>query len=250
MTVMENAGVKALAEILVKNKGRAVALTGAGISTESGIPDFRSPGTGLWNRIDPMEYLSVEALYARPETFWKYFAEIFGPTLEAEPNAGHLALAKLETAGYITGVITQNIDGLHQKAGSRTVFEVHGHLRTVHCQSCGRTYPLTEALARLKNEPIPHCPECGGRLRPDVVLFGDMMPVAFTQAVAAVERSSLVLVVGSSLTVSPANSLAFRTPHLAIINREPTPADGRADVVIREGAGETLSAVLKELGLA
>ncbi|MDK2883343.1 MAG: NAD-dependent deacetylase [Bacillota bacterium] len=250
MTVMENAGVKALAELLAKNKGRAVALTGAGISTESGIPDFRSPGTGLWNRIDPMEYLSADALYARPETFWKYFAEVFGPTLEAKPNAGHLALAELEEAGYITGVITQNIDGLHQKAGSRTVFEVHGHLRTVHCESCRQTYPMTEALAWLKKEPIPHCPECGGRVRPDVVLFGDMMPPAFTQAVAAVERSSLVLVVGSSLTVSPANSLAFQTHHLAIINREPTPADGRADVVIRSAAGATLSAVLKELGLA
>lgn len=247
---MADTDVRSLAELLAANKGHAVALTGAGISTESGIPDFRSPGTGLWNRIDPMEYLSVDALYARPETFWKYFAEVFGPTLAAQPNAGHLALAKLEAAGFITGVITQNIDGLHQKAGSCTVYEVHGHLRTVHCQSCGRTYPMSEALALLKKEPIPHCPECGGRVRPDVVLFGDMMPVAFSQAVAAVERSSLVLVVGSSLTVSPANSLAFQTPHLAIVNREPTPADCRADVVLSGGAGDTLSAVLRELNLA
>ncbi|HHY92486.1 MAG TPA: NAD-dependent deacetylase, partial [Firmicutes bacterium] len=116
---MVDTGIRTLADLLQANKGRTIALTGAGISTESGIPDFRSPGTGLWNRIDPMEYLSVDALYARPETFWKYFAQVFGPTLDAQPNAGHLALAKLEAAGFTTGVITQNIDGLHQKAGSR-----------------------------------------------------------------------------------------------------------------------------------
>lgn len=238
--------VRALAELLRENRG-AVVLTGAGISTESGIPDFRSPGTGLWSRIDPMEYLSVDALYGRPETFWKYFAEVFGPTLAAQPNAGHLALARLEAAGYVGTIVTQNIDGLHQKAGSCNVLEVHGHLRTVHCQGCHRAYPMEEALARLKKEPAPHCPGCGGRLRPAVVLFGDMMPPAFAQAVSAVERSGLVLVVGSSLTVSPANSLAFRTPHLAIINREPTPADARADVVIRAGAGEALTELVQQL---
>lgn len=239
--------VQALARLLESCRGRTAVFTGAGMSTESGIPDFRSPGTGLWSYIDPMEYLSVDALYARPQTFWKYFAQVFGPTLDAQPNAGHRALAVLEKEGYVHTIITQNIDGLHQKAGAENVLEVHGHLRTVHCRSCGRTYPMKEALAQLPKKSVPCCEKCGRHVRPDVVLFGDMMPVAFNQAVQAVERSQLVLVVGSSLTVSPANTLAFHTPHLAIVNRDPTPADGRADVAVRGLAGETLPAVIQEL---
>ncbi|MGI6605203.1 MAG: SIR2 family NAD-dependent protein deacylase [bacterium] len=240
--------VKVLAD-LFRTERQAVVLTGAGISTESGIPDFRSRGTGLWNRIDPMEYLSADALYSQPEVFWRHFAAVFGPTLAAEPNIGHKAVARLEDAGYIRAVVTQNIDGLHQEAGSKTVLEVHGHLRTVHCSRCQRKYPLSQVLQDLEAMPIPRCQYCSGSLRPDVVLFGDMMPPAFSRAVEVVEQSTLMLVVGSSLMVSPANSLAFRTKHLAIINREPTPADGRADVVIHAGAGETLQSLLKELQL-
>lgn len=249
MTKVPLSPIQALANLLNQYRGRTVVLTGAGISTESGIPDFRSPGTGLWNHIDPMEYLSVDALYARPQTFWKYFAQVFGPTLDAQPNAGHIALAKLEKAGYIHTIITQNIDGLHQKGGAENVLEVHGHLRTAHCRSCGCTYPMEQALSQLSKEPIPRCEKCGSSLRPDVVLFGDMMPVAFSQAVQAVETSQFMLVVGSSLTVSPANTLAFHVPRLAIINRDPTPAEGRADVVIHGSAGDTLTAVIRELGL-
>ena len=241
--------IQALAHLLEQYRGQTVVLTGAGVSTESGIPDFRSPGTGLWSHIDPMEYLSVDALYARPQTFWKYFAQVFGPTLDAQPNAGHIALAALEQAGYVHTIITQNIEGLHQKGGADNVLEVHGHLRTVHCRSCGRTYPMEKALSQLPNEPVPRCEKCGHSVRPDVVLFGDMMPVAFSQAVQAVEKSQLLLVVGSSLTVSPANTLAFHTSRLAVINRDPTPANGRADVVIYGTAGDTLTAITRELGL-
>ncbi|HHV07520.1 MAG TPA: NAD-dependent deacylase [Firmicutes bacterium] len=246
---MQQSEVQALANLLKRHRGQATVFTGAGISTESGIPDFRSPGTGLWSHIDPMEYLSVDALYARPHNFWKYFSKVFGPTLDAQPNAGHIALAALENAGYIHTVITQNIDGLHQKAGAKKVLEVHGHLRTVRCNSCGRQYPMKEALAQLPKVPVPRCDDCGHSVRPDVVLFGDMMPPAFTQALQAVEQSQLVLMVGSSLTVSPANTLAFYASHLAIVNRDPTPADGRADVVVHGTAGQVLTAVTEELKL-
>ncbi|HKM40147.1 MAG TPA: NAD-dependent deacylase [bacterium] len=244
---MQKTQVEALAKLLNKHRGQAVVFTGAGISTESGIPDFRSPGTGMWSRIDPMEYLSADALFSRPETFWKYFKEMFGPTVDAEPNAGHFALAMLEEAGYINTIITQNIDGLHQKAGAQNVLEVHGHLRTTHCRGCGHTYPLKEALAQLPGRPAPQCQSCGQPLRPDVVLFGDMMPAAFNEALQAAERSQLVLVVGSSLSVSPANTLAFRASHLAIVNRDPTLADGRADAVLHGTAGAALTAIVKKL---
>ncbi|MGI6129441.1 MAG: SIR2 family NAD-dependent protein deacylase, partial [bacterium] len=207
--------IEALTSLLEQCRGRTVVFTGAGISTESGIPDFRSRGTGLWNHIDPMEYLSADALYARPETFWKYFSKVFGPTLNAKPNAGHLALATLEKAGYIHTTITQNIDGLHQKAGAQNVLEVHGHIRTVRCNRCGSTYPMETALAQLSKRPQPTCEKCGQGVRPDVVLFGDMMPPAFGQAMQEVQRSQLVLVVGSSLTVSPANTLAYHSGRLA-----------------------------------
>lgn len=240
--------IKALATLLSQHRG-AVVLTGAGASTESGIPDFRSPGTGLWTQIDPMEYLSTDALFGRPEVFWQYFAVVFGPVLDAAPNAGHIALAKLEASGYINAVITQNIDGLHQKAGSSKVFEIHGHLRTAHCLRCGHTSSLKEAFAQLKARPVPRCPECRGMLRPDTVLFGDPMPPAFYEAEQLAARTELMLVIGSSLTVWPAASLAYRTRKLAIINREPTPADSRADVVIHGKAGKTLEALVQHLGL-
>lgn len=241
-------GTKALAVLLAQHRG-AVVLTGAGASTESGIPDFRSPGTGLWNHVDPMEYLSTDALFGRPEMFWKYFSTVFGPVLDAAPNAGHIALAKLEAAGYINAVITQNIDGLHQKAGSRVVLEVHGHLRTARCLKCGRSCPLAGAFSQLTTRPVPRCPECGGTLRPDTVLFGDPMPPAYYEAEQLAARAELMIVIGSSLTVWPASDLAFRTPHLAIINQEPTPADARADVVVQARAGKTLEALAQHLGL-
>lgn len=237
-----------LAQLLRAHPG-AVALTGAGISTESGIPDFRSPGTGLYNFIDPMEYLSVDALMGRPTMFWKYFSEIFGTVIDVQPNSGHRALALLEKAGFISAIATQNIDGLHQKAGSKTVYEVHGHLRTARCGDCEKSWPLSEALKQVGEGKLPHCPECRGDLRPDVVLFGDMMPEAFSHALDAARAADLVLVVGSSLAVSPANMIAMQGGRVAIINREATPLDDRADVVIHGGAGEILMGVVAELGL-
>ncbi len=242
---MNDEAIGRLAELL-REARNAVALTGAGISTESGIPDFRSPQTGLYATIDPMEYLSVDALNSRPEQFWKYFVEVFALP-KAEPNAGHLALVRLEEQGYLSAIITQNIDGLHHKAGSQRVFEVHGHLRTVHCTGCGRTWPMEDASGQVQAGELPTCGECGAGVRPDVVLFGDQMPPAFQDAFEAAQSADLVLVVGSSLSVSPANMLAFQRNRLAIVNRDPTVADGAADVVIHGSAGETLTALVEEL---
>jgi NAD-dependent deacetylase len=224
----------------------AVGLTGAGISTESGIPDFRSPG-GLYDQIDPMDYLSVEALSYRPERFWRYFIEVFAPVVDYDPNAGHQALAQLEAAGHLLGVITQNIDGLHTKAGSENVIEVHGHLQTVHCTRCAVSAPLPEAAAQVKAGGLPVCSECGGAQRPDVILFGDMLP-ELDNAMELASSVDLVLVVGSSLSVTPANYIAFQSHRRAIINRDPTMADDFCEVVINASAGETLSALVEGLG--
>jgi len=232
---------------LFREERNAIVLTGAGISTESGVPDFRSPGTGLYETIDPMEYLSVRALYVRPTAFWQRFTEVFEPATLAEPNAGHAAVARLEEAGFISTVVTQNIDGLHQKAGSRNVLEVHGHLRTARCFGCANSFPLGAAFEQARAGTLPTCSECGEMLRPDVVLFGDMMPEAFDRAVEAARSAELMLVVGSSLSVSPANTLAFDPTRLAIINRDPTPFDERADLVINAPAGETLTALVNAL---
>lgn len=248
MEITPNDAIAQLAD-LFRAYGPAMVLTGAGISTESGIPDFRSPGTGLYNSIDPMEYLSVQAMQSRPAVFWKYFTETFQPVAKVEPNGGHIALARLEADGYISAIATQNIDGLHQKAGSRSVFEVHGHLRTCHCYSCKNTFPSDTAFGQVHAGSLPTCPDCRGALRPDVVLFGDMMPEAFTQALDAARDCGLILVVGSSLTVSPANSLALESRRLAIINRKPTPFDEHAKVVISGASGVTLGALAEELGI-
>jgi len=220
----------------------APVLTGAGLSTESGIPDFRSPG-GLYSQIDPMEYLSTDALYDHPARFWKYFGEVFAPATEKQPNAGHIALARLEEAGFVGLIATQNIDGLHDKAGSRLVLELHGHLRTCRCEHCSTSHTLRECLAQLERRPEPLCKACARRVRPDVVLFGDMLPRDFTEALDVVHEAPFLLVVGSSLTVSPANSLAFEAQRLVIINRDETLADERAELVIHGSAGALLTAL-------
>lgn len=233
--------VDRLAALLLACPG-AVVLTGAGISTESGIPDFRSPGTGIYANDDPAEVLSVEALARRPERFWGFFASSFEGSYGAQPNAGHVALARLAQAGHVGTIVTQNIDDLHERAGSPEVLHVHGHLRTARCRR-GHVHGLEQALGQLQARPVPVCPDCAGPIKPDVVLFGDQMSPDFERAIARLHDSDLVLVVGSSLAVYPANQLAFLARRLAIINRDPTPADGRASVVVRGSAGEALSAL-------
>jgi NAD-dependent deacetylase len=225
---------------LIRSAKRVVAFTGAGISTESGIPDFRSKGTGLWEKVDPMAILSVKALKRNPQRFYQDGFVHFLNLESAKPNPAHEVLGWLEQKKFLAGVITQNIDGLHQKAGSQKVLEVHGHLRTGHCMRCKKKYKMLNIRHLLESGKIPPMCSCGGLLRPDVTLFGDPMPRDFWSATAEVEQSDFLLVVGSSLTVSPANSLASIAKQVAIINLETTSFDRQADLVIQEKAGKVL----------
>lgn len=219
-----------------------LVLTGAGVSTESGIPDFRSPGSGLWENHDPMEILSTRILWHKPQIFYQVGFPILMGFKNAQPNPAHQVLALWEQKGIVKAVVTQNIDSLHFKAGSRRVLEIHGHLRTGHCQSCRQTYPIEVIEEKVKQKDIPpHC-SCGGIIRPDVVLFGDMLPPSFTEAEKLSHQFPL-LVVGSSLQVSPANFLPAHAPFLVIVNLSSTPFDARADYLIRGKAGEVLTRI-------
>jgi NAD-dependent deacetylase len=225
-----------------------VVLTGAGVSTESGIPDFRSP-TGIWARYDPTEYATIDAFLADPVKVWEFYAKRLDVLGEAEPNDGHRALADLERRGWIRAVITQNVDGLHARAGTRELVEVHGSLRSAVCLDCGEDVPMAEAVALL---PAPACPRCGRILKPAVVMFGEYLPAAaMDQAHRLAGEARLLLVVGSSLEVYPVASLPEETLAaggvLAIVNRGGTQFDAHAAVVVDAGAGETLSALAAAL---
>ena len=235
--------VSALAA-LVRERQPCVVLTGAGISTESGIPDFRSP-TGIWAQYDPMEYATIEAFRRDPAKVWEFYARRFEALTRAEPNAGHLALAELEQRGLVSAVVTQNVDGLHLRAGSQEVIEVHGSMRTAVCLDCGAEVPLDPAAAQ--------CPRCGSILKPGVVMFGELLPEgAMERASELVRAAGVLLVVGSSLEVYPVAGLPEEAltsgGALAIVNRGPTPYDRVATIRIEGGAGETLSALMRELG--
>jgi NAD-dependent deacetylase len=226
-------------------------LTGAGISTESGIPDFRS-ATGVWTQYDPMEYATIRAFRRDPVKVWEFYALRFSVLTQAEPNAGHRALAELESRGLVEAIVTQNIDGLHQRAGSRKVLEVHGSIRTASCLECGEQVSLEEVVASLRDRAAPPCPRCGAILKPDVVMFGELLPVAaLDSAVELARGAGLLLAVGSSLEVYPVAGLPEETVAaggaLAIVNRGPTPFDRLAAIRIDSSAGETLAAVEAEL---
>jgi NAD-dependent deacetylase len=225
-------------------------LTGAGISTESGIPDFRSAG-GIWARYDPLEVANIEAFRRDPARVWEFYALRLDVLSRAEPNDGHRALAELEERGWIRAVITQNVDGLHQRAGSRDVVEVHGSLRDAQCIHCGVRVPMAAALEQL---PLPACPECGEVLKPGVVMFGELLPVeAIERAQRLAAEAGLLLVVGSSLEVHPVAALPGETlaagGAVAIVNRGGTPWDSRAELVLEAGAGETLRALAAALDI-
>jgi len=234
--------IRDTAHILVQKKPWIV-LTGAGISTESGIPDFRSPGTGLWENVDPMEILSVRTLREDPRTFYRLGLSVLLRFRDAAPNLAHHILARWEREGLTNGVITQNIDDLHRRAGSKRVLEIHGHLRSFLCEQCGSDTPTTEVEKQVKSRVPPLC-GCGGLLRPRVVLFGDMLPPVFQEA-EELARCHPLMVIGSSLQVSPANFLPSLAPVLGVINREPTSFDQRAVFVLRQSAAETLTALDK-----
>jgi NAD-dependent deacetylase len=232
--------VEALAELLEARRP-CVVLTGAGISTESGIPDFRSPA-GIWAQYDPMEYATIDAFLADPVKVWEFYGQRLALLDGAQPNDGHRALAELEDRGWVGAVITQNIDRLHERAGSCALVEVHGSIRTSSCLACGTVVPFAEVVALL---PVPACPSCGRILKPDVVMFGEPMPeTAISRATQLAARAGVLLVVGSSLEVYPVAGLPLETlaagGSLAIVNRGSTQFDARASVTIDGGAGETL----------
>jgi NAD-dependent deacetylase len=244
---MHRMSVERLAD-LMHARPPCVVLTGAGISTESGIPDFRSP-TGVWAQYDPMEYATIDAFLENPAKVWDFYGKRLATLDDAQPNDGHLALAELEHRGWVTAVITQNIDRLHERAGSRALVEVHRSIRTSSCLVCGTVVPFAEVVALL---PVPGCPNCGRILKPDVVMFGELLPeAAMARALELAATAALLLVVGSSLEVYPVAGLPLETlaagGSLAIVNRGSTPFDRRASVTIDRGAGETLRALASAL---
>jgi NAD-dependent deacetylase len=233
---------------LLQERQPCVVLTGAGISTESGIPDFRS-ATGIWARVDPTEVATIDAFARDPERVWRWYGPRITSLLEAEPNAGHRALAELQRRGLVQAVITQNIDTLHTRAGSSEVVEVHGSIRRVVCLRCGATELLDALLEQLAVRDTPLCRACGAVPKPDVVLFGELLPTEpMARAELLAEQAGLLLVVGTTLEVWPVGALPERTKRrggaVAIVNRGPTAFDDDADLRIEGGAGDTLGAVL------
>jgi NAD-dependent deacetylase len=216
----------------------AIALTGAGLSTSSGIPDFRSPGSGLWKDVNPFEVASIHAFKQRPQDFYDWIHPLAKLVVEAEPNAAHFALAQLESRGFLKGIITQNIDMLHERAGSKSVHEVHGHLRAVTCVRCFTVYPAAPFLDNfIDTSDVPYCEDCGGVLKPNVILIGEQLPVrVMNQATKQVRDCDLMLIAGSSLEMAPAGDLPLLAvesgARLIIVNFTPTHLDHLADVVI------------------
>lgn len=235
---------------LIQNADYSLALTGAGISTDSGIPDFRSPTSGLWNTYDPMEVASLHGFRYHPEKFYDWIRPLADAMQSAEPNAAHLALAELEQLGFIKGVITQNIDLLHHRAGSDNVYEVHGHTRSMTCIQCFRNYEAASHFDQLSSTgKIPTCDHCGGVLKPDVILFGEQLPA---QVLLKVERelrqTDTLIVAGSSLEVVPVADFPRRIKHsggkLIIINLQSTDYDTMADVVIHDNVTTVLPRIV------
>lgn len=240
---------------LLRSARHPVALTGAGISTPSGIPDFRSPSSGLWEQADPMVVASIGGFRRDPQAFYDWLRPLLRQMTEAEPNPAHRTLAALEQAGRLRALITQNIDGLHQRAGSQRVLELHGHLRTATCMRCCRRTPTEPLIGDLlASRDVPRCRDCGGVLKPDVILYGEMLPIDILQgAEAEAMACDVMLVVGSSLTVTPASLLpeaALRCgAHLLIVNRGGTDLDSAAEVVLHEDVAEALPAIVRACGL-
>jgi NAD-dependent protein deacetylase/lipoamidase len=234
---------------LVRASQPCVVLTGAGVSTESGVPDFRSP-TGLWAEYDPMEYATISAFCRDPVKVWDFYAKRCDFLARVEPNDGHRALASLEVRGLVEAVITQNVDRLHELAGSRDVVEVHGSIRTSSCLGCGERVSLDRVLELLRDSPAPECPRCGRILKPDVVMFGEVLPeAAIDRAFDLARGAALLLVVGSSLEVYPVAGLPQETldagGRVAVVNRGPTRYDAAATLTVDGSAGEILAEVAR-----
>lgn len=239
------------AAVLLREACYAVVLTGAGMSTPSGIPDFRTPELGLWESTDPMEVVSLYAFRRDPQKFYDWMRPMVKTILTADPNPGHRALTKLEESGFLKAIITQNIDDLHQRAGSHEVLELHGHIRKATCISCYRTQPTGELLKDfLGSGAIPHCPVCGGVMKPNVVLLGEQLPVTvINAAMGHIRQADLMLIAGSSLEVLPVSRLPLqvheRSGRLVMVNLTPTYVDELADVVIHADIADALPALAR-----
>ncbi|MDX6603220.1 MAG: NAD-dependent deacetylase [Solirubrobacterales bacterium] len=245
------AEVERLAE-LIRESSRTVALTGAGISVPSGIPDFRTPETGLWAEVDPMEVAHIDVFERDPARFWSYYRPRFQSLGDKRPNAAHEALAELERQGLIEAVVTQNIDRLHGAAGSQNVVEVHGSIETSSCRRCAASYGLDEMGPLFDADGIAICAGCAGPVKPDVVLFGEMLPEgAMTRAQDLADGAELLICIGSSLAVFPVASLPAvtleRGGKLAIVTKGSTPYDGDAAVKLEGEVDAELRALLAAL---
>jgi NAD-dependent deacetylase len=237
---------------LIRESTSTVALTGAGISVPSGIPDFRTPGTGLWQNVDPMEVAHIDAFHRDTARFWRFYRPRFSELGAKEPNAAHRALAALEAAGRLEAVVTQNIDRLHHKAGAKRVVEVHGSIETSSCTTCGTSYGLESVDALFDSDGVATCGCCMGKVKPDVVLFGEFLPEAqMAEAQELCEACDLLICVGSSLEVYPVAGLPSvalnRGARLAIVTQGPTPYDRDAAVKLEGDVVAELEAVLGEL---
>jgi len=241
----------------VRSARSVVALTGAGISVPSGIPDFRSPGTGLWEKVDPMTVAHIDAFRSDPARFWGFYSRRFATLGDKQPNDAHMALVTLEQAGLLDGVITQNVDMLHRKAGTRELVEVHGSIATCSCLRCDLSVTLEQARALIGADPggVPRCAACGEPLKPDVVLFGELLPAAALQrAHELCAGADVLLCIGSSLEVHPVAALPRITRErggaVAIITQGPTPLDDIADVRLDGDVVSELQALVGALELA
>ena len=238
---------------LIREAERAVVLTGAGISVPSGIPDFRSPGTGLWANVDPMEVAHIDAWRRDPDRFWTFYGERFGSLIETRPNPAHEAVAELERRGAVRGVITQNIDRLHRMAGSERVIEVHGSIEFSRCMSCDGRVPLERVVELVQAGPgAPRCTSCAVPLKPDVVLFGELLPEqAMAEAQLLALEADLMICIGSSLTVFPVAGLPELTlragGRLALVTAGETPYDPQAELKLEGDVAEELIAVVRAL---
>jgi NAD-dependent deacetylase len=243
--------VERLAELISSSKS-TVALTGAGISVPSGIPDFRSPGKGIWQRVDPMKVATIDAFHSDTKRFWDFYRPRFEMLADKRPNPAHEALAELERRDLLDAVITQNIDRLHRSAGNREVIEVHGSVDTSSCTTCGASWPLEQVETLFDEDGIAVCTGCMGKVKPDVVLFGEMLPVeAIERARVLAEGAELMICVGSSLEVFPAAGLPELTlaagGSVAIVTQGRTAYDRAAVVRLEGDVAEDLPAVLAAL---
>jgi NAD-dependent deacetylase len=237
---------------LIKASHYTVVFTGAGISTPSGIPDFRSSDTGLWEKNDPMLVASLTAFTYHPDRFYRWLRPLLQTSSQALPNLAHQAIAELEKQGFVQTVITQNIDSLHQKAGSINVGELHGSMASFHCPSCQREGEDSQALLdEILAGLIPACTQCGATMKPDITLYEEALPEkAWQVASDAVDRAEVMIVAGSSLEVIPASSLPYDAYRhgcrIIMVNLAPTYMDSHAEVVIHDDVAVVLPMILKQ----